>query len=655
MQIIHKLDDFFFTIFPETSRGENTIIVNTLQKYYSYGAIVPTIKIENDLVYVNLDTETIVAQEIEFKKAVKLCDQGKYDDAKPILKNLISKNPSHSEYHRVLGQLYSEQGNQDEAINCLIDALRWDATNGWALLMMGNIFAKFKSDVPTAMKYYDQAILHNKADHFSLSNIGYVLLADNQLNKAEEYLNKALKLKPDYANALFSMAVLSEKRDQWQDAFEYSIKTLKSPKTSDVLHQNALQYAFDVAKRLLGLTDIDQTIKAYQSKLTYEGEKQIDILPDADINTPAKMEFAEVHQRPKHTVKYKENYPAVAHLIMHELVHLDLVLQARQQNQNLLFTSNSSHKQAFANKLKPELDVLQNKGFRDDTLNRFIDGLFTGLNSQVFNAPIDLFIEDFLYHSFPELRPFQFLSWSALMDEAIEAVTQKAVIQIAPKSFISKTKTYSLVNALQFKNLYGIDVINHLQPKPNELKQAQEMFAEYHEYCQDKQPAEEYELVQNWADDLGLAENFELVHEDTIFNKSNSIEKLLTQIETDPYGLESEHSHQDRKMEKFQKEQSNINFNQAVAMFMSNALAFFKTQSPEQIKQTAIEIAMLGTHGINTDKTDYRIAAQPDKPMSGYQLLAWYYVSWALAIPTEVNNLGLDYSKEFEMAKTMNL
>jgi hypothetical protein len=63
MQIIHKLDDFFFTIFPETSRGENTIIVNTLQKYYSYGAIVPTIKIENDLVYVNLDAETIVAQE----------------------------------------------------------------------------------------------------------------------------------------------------------------------------------------------------------------------------------------------------------------------------------------------------------------------------------------------------------------------------------------------------------------------------------------------------------------------------------------------------------------------------------------------------------------------------------------------------------------
>jgi hypothetical protein len=88
-------------------------------------------------------------------------------------------------------------------------------------------------------------------------------------------------------------------------------------------------------------------------------------------------------------------------------------------------------------------------------------------------------------------------------------------------------------------------------------------------------------------------------------------------------------------------------------MFMASALAFFKTQSPEQIKQTAIEIALLGTHGINTDKTDYRIAAQPDKLMTGYQLLAWYYVSWALAMPAEVNKLGLDYKNEFEMAKTL--
>ena len=51
-----------------------------------------------------------------------------------------------------MGQILSDEGDQEEAINCLIDALRWDSKNGYALLMMGNIFAKFKDDVPTASK-----------------------------------------------------------------------------------------------------------------------------------------------------------------------------------------------------------------------------------------------------------------------------------------------------------------------------------------------------------------------------------------------------------------------------------------------------------------------------------------------------------------------
>ena len=57
-------------------------------------------------------------------------------EAKPILQKLIEKNPTNSEYHRVLGQILSDEGDQEEAINSLIDSLRWDSKNGWALLMM---------------------------------------------------------------------------------------------------------------------------------------------------------------------------------------------------------------------------------------------------------------------------------------------------------------------------------------------------------------------------------------------------------------------------------------------------------------------------------------------------------------------------------------
>jgi cytochrome c-type biogenesis protein CcmH/NrfG len=59
-----------------------------------------------------------------------------------------------SEYHRILGQIYSEEGEQDKAVNCLIDAIRWDPRNNHALIMMGNVFARHYNDIETAMTYY---------------------------------------------------------------------------------------------------------------------------------------------------------------------------------------------------------------------------------------------------------------------------------------------------------------------------------------------------------------------------------------------------------------------------------------------------------------------------------------------------------------------
>ena len=50
-----------------------------------------------------------------------------------------------------MGQILSDEGDQDEAIDYLIDALRWDAKNKYALIMTGNIFAKYKNDIETAL------------------------------------------------------------------------------------------------------------------------------------------------------------------------------------------------------------------------------------------------------------------------------------------------------------------------------------------------------------------------------------------------------------------------------------------------------------------------------------------------------------------------
>ena len=109
-----------------------------------------------------------------------------------------------------MGQILSDKGDQEEAINCLIDALRWDSKNGWALLMMGNIFAKFKDDVPTAMKYYDQALVANPNDNITINNIGANLMQQGKLEEAKKYFWEAIRINDKYPNTHFALGMIAE-------------------------------------------------------------------------------------------------------------------------------------------------------------------------------------------------------------------------------------------------------------------------------------------------------------------------------------------------------------------------------------------------------------------------------------------------------------
>jgi tetratricopeptide (TPR) repeat protein len=653
MQITHKIDNFLFTIFPNLRGGGNKLIINELQNYYTYGPYKPKVTIDKDWVTIQIDAPTIISQEADYRKTVALCEKGKFAEAKPLLKNLIQKNPTNSEYHRIMGQILSDEGDQEEAINCLIDSLRWDSKNGWALLMMGNIFAKFKNDVPTAMEYYDQAVVNNTTDYISLTNIGYLLLEQNKLEEAKKYLWQAVTINNTYPNTQFTLALIAQKENDLHSAFYSTIKAIKLCKTKDALYQNAVRQAFDIANKIIETGEAKKIFRNYRHKLEFEGGKEIDIIEDSAIPTAAKIEFAENYDRPKHIVKYKPKYVAVDHLIMHELVHLHFVIEARNKELNQLFVSTQQQKSQFIKSLDVTIKKFKKMGIAEDAITTYCSSLFEGINSQIFNTPIDLFIENFLFNEYAALRPYQFISLYTLNKEGLKAVTDKKVVEQTPTEIVSKSKIYNLVNAIQFKELYGIDFIKDFHASANELKHANEFYNEYLQYKIDKEPAEEYEMILHWAEDLQLDKNFELVNEIEYRTKRTDIDNLLTSIEKDPYDLESKDPYKEREMDKFQKSQESIGINMAVVMFMVDALKYFEKLPKEQIKKIAIEIAMQGREGYRPTKKDYTIALIPNKQFSGYHILAYYYVSWSLAIPEMVSQLQLPYDDEYKLALSM--
>lgn len=240
------------------------------------------------------------------------------------------------------------------------------------------------------------------------------------------------------------------------------------------------------------------------------------------------------------------------------------------------------------------------------------------------------------------------------MQEGLKAVTDNKIVELSPKDIISKSKIYNLVNAIQFKELFGLDFIKDFNATQIESKHANDFYEEYLQYKDDKEPAEEYELVLHWAEDLKLDKNFELVNEKEFRTKRTNIDEFLSSIEKDPYDLESKDPYKKREMEKFQKSQHSIGTNKAVAMYMVDALQFFDGMSNEEIKKIAFEIAMQGTQGYRPDKDDYRLSSIKGKTFSGYHILAYYYVSWALAIPEMLSQLQLPYDDEYKLALTMH-
>ena len=128
----------------------------------------------------------------------------------------------------------------------------------------------------------------------------------------------------------------------------------------------------------------------------------------------------------------------------------------------------------------------------------------------------------------------------------------------------------------------------------------------------------------------------------------------MTSIENDPYGLESEDPEKEAEMKKFLKNQDTKGLQMNIVMYMVAAIGYLQSLPIEKVKEIALEIAQAGIHGIDPKKEGYKLAHVSNKRFNGNQFLSWYYVSWAMAMPDALGMLGLNFGKEYGMAKKMN-
>ena len=593
----------------------------------------------------------------KLQQALDLCNKNEFDKALPLLEEAIKDNPKDSEAWRVLAQIHWFHQNQpDKAYDELIEALRCEPKNIWALVLMGNLLTKEKNDVEHAKQYYDKVLEYHPDNAIALNNIGATYMERKDYEGALPYLERAMSIDDSYANSYYGLGLCYYKLGKIEDAFEIchkgAIKSSDRPENPAVREELVKLY-ITVAKEYVDKTNYINVWKGIKDELEAVDHVNIRIAEDKSLNVHAKMEYAPLHAAKEHVVRYNPEKDFVEHLFIHEMMHLKVSQQATKANRAKAVISSESTRNAFK---KRYLSFMKKKHSHipSHELDKVIAGLADGLGLQLMNCPLDLFVEHNIYAGYQIARPIQMLSLFHMEQDNINAVKQTASNGFFPKEIVYANKVMNIVTSMHFKDMYGINLIGQYHPTNQELDHAKDLFEEFKAYLDTYKAGDEYEMLEYFVQSFNMEELVEIVDESQVTagmkadlsmksDLKDLAEGALSEEDADAANAFFALNHQDG---------ADPAETMMMSMYMLGAMEYFDTLDARDVHRIAIEIAMVGVTGINPQKK-YSIKSIPNKEFGGYQFLAYYYVSWARAIPEKLESLGLPFSKAYESALQM--
>lgn len=589
--------------------------------------------------------------------ALELCNKHKFDEALPILEEIIKIDPQNSEAWRTLAQVHwFYQHKPEKAYDELIEALRCNPKNIWALVLMGNLLTKEKNDVDHAKLYYDKVLEFYPDNAIAINNIGATYMERKDYEGALPFMEKALDIDDSYANSYYGLGLCYYKLGKIEDAFEVCHKgALKSSDRPEnpAVREELIKLYLTVAKDYADKTNYINVWKGIKDELEAIDHVNIHIVEDKSLNVHAKMEYAPLHAAKEHIIRYNPEKDFVEHLFIHEMMHLKMNQQASQANRGKAIISSDATRTAFKKRYMKFMQKTHSH-IPAIELNKVLFGLADGLGLQLMNCPLDLFVEHMIYSYYQIARPIQMLSLFHMEQDNINAVKQAAQNGFFPKEIVYANKVMNIVTSMHFKDMYGINLIGQYHPTKQELMHAKDLYDEFKAYLDTYKAGDEYEMVEYFVQSFNMEELIEIIDESQVtegmkadLSMKNDLKDLakdaLSEEDADAANAQFALNHQDG---------ADPTETMMMSMYMLGAMEYFDTLNPHDVHRIALEIAMVGVTGIDPKKK-YSIKSIPDKEFGGYQLLAYYYVSWARAIPDKLAHLGLPFSKAYDSALQM--
>lgn len=638
-----------------------------LLAYYTVDGYSAEVTIDGDFVKVKVDQKDLEQSQKEFNEITALCEKRQFKEAHSRLEQFLKKHSRHSEGYRILAQMEMEAGNIDKAIDIDIEALRCNPKNIWALILMGNLYSKYKDNYEIGRTYYDSVLKYSPDNFIAINNVAALMMENEDYESAIPLFEKSLEGDKKYANAYYGLAVCYYNQRENQKAFDTALKGCllanirsENPQVMDELHKIMLASAHAVVES----TNYMNVVLGIKDEIEMKYNQKIEIVKDDTLDLSAKLEYGPTNHRDYHLIKYNPKKPFMEHLAIHEMMHLQMNLEADKVNNNKVIISNNDNVIAFRTKYAAWIKKLVNRFEHSKAMN-LVEQIHRGYMLQVMNCPLDLFVEKRMYDKYPIVRAIQLLSLMEQETYNIKAIKGSENSKFVPLDIVQNSKVMNIVTSMHFEHLFGLRFYQEYKPTRAQFDQAKDFYDEFLAY-DDYKPGEEYELVEYFMDSLH-AERFMSIlplsdYFDDSFDRMEKTKAMRDAAlgEDAPVGgnsFDGLTEEQKKNQDDFyaqNKDGEDPMKTMMMSMYMLGALEYFDGMDKMEIKKIAFEIAMIGTTGISPDKkSGYKVPSIPEKDFGGYQLLAYYYVSWALAIPEMLASLGLPFDTAWATAQEM--
>lgn len=182
--------------------------------------------------------KAIKASDINTELGAAYLGQGDYVRANAKLEKALKQNSQNAEAHNMYALLKMQLKQYDQANDSFSKALSLEPNNPSILNNYGAYLCD-QGQIKDALGKFAKALkdpLYTTPE-FAYTNTGICMVKQGNSSKAEAYFRTALKRNPKYTVALYQMALLNEKKQQYALAWDYMERFYKlgAPKNADNL------------------------------------------------------------------------------------------------------------------------------------------------------------------------------------------------------------------------------------------------------------------------------------------------------------------------------------------------------------------------------------------------------------------------------------